>query len=189
MRAVLELEAVRIMPSPATGEAALVSGLRAGDVSAFERLYREQGPRMKSVAWNMVGSATDAEDAVQESFLKAYRSMNTFTGQSTLTHWMFRILVNTCYDILRQRRRRQEVDSDAEIRVEPGHTGLRVALERALKRLSLRHRTVFVLFEVEGYRHNEIAEILDVPEGTSRSLLFEAKRELRLLLAPAGGAQ
>jgi RNA polymerase sigma-70 factor, ECF subfamily len=188
MKAVLELVAAHMAPDSAWSEPALVAGLRAGSLPAFERLFQEQSPRMKSIARNMLGNASDAEDAVQETFVKIYRGISGYSGQSALTHWLLRILVNTCYDILRQRRRIVDSEGALQLRTESGNLPLRVALERALARLSMRHRTVFLLFEVEGLRHQEIAEVLDVPEGTSRSLLFEAKRELRLHLAPAGGA-
>jgi RNA polymerase sigma-70 factor (ECF subfamily) len=188
MRAVLELVSAGMAPPTAWSEPALVDGLRAGSLPAFERLFKEQSPRMKSLARNLLGNAADAEDAVQDTFVKVYRGISGFTGQSSLSHWVLRILVNTCYDLLRQRRRMVDAEGNLELRAESGSLPLRIALERALSRLSVRHRTVFLLFEVEGLRHQEIAEVLEVPEGTSRSLLFEAKRELRLLLAPAGGA-
>ena len=171
-----------------TTEPALVEGCRRGDISAFEELYRSQGPRMKSVAFNILGNTTDAEDAVQEAFLRVYRARAGFKGTARLSTWMFRILVNACHDIGRQRRRRADEtelpaeDQLAGFTAPAGDAPLRVALEKAVASLRPRHREVFVLFEVEGFLHREIAEILDIPEGTSKSLLFEAKHELQSAL-------
>src|SRR4029453_9244958 len=81
-----------------TAEPALVEGCRRGDLSAFEDLYRSHGARMKSVAFNILGNPSDAEDAVQEAFLRVYRGMGAFKGTAKLSTWMFRILVNACHD-------------------------------------------------------------------------------------------
>lgn len=159
------------------------------NVDAFEELYRTQGRRMKGLAFNMLGSAADAEDAVQEAFLRAYRSWPEFRGQASLSTWAFRILLNACYDIGRQRRKRREDDwqeDPARDRPAPLHDHpLRATLEKAIGQLKPRQREVFLLFEVEGFKHGEIAEILQIPEGTSKATLFEAKRELRELISAA----
>ena len=157
----------------------------------FEELYRSHGARMKSVAYNILGSAADAEDAVQEAFLRAYRRMSSFKGTARASTWFYRILVNTCHDIGRQRRRRRgETELGPEDQLPPsaaapaGDAPLRVSLEKAVALLRPRQRDVFLLFEVEGFLHREIAEILDIAEGTSKALLFEAKRELKSALGP-----
>jgi RNA polymerase sigma-70 factor (ECF subfamily) len=146
------------------------------------------------VAFNILGNPSDAEDAVQEAFLRVYRARDAFRGQAQLGTWVFRILVNACHDIGRQRRRRAaetELPGEEALpapRAPAGDVPLRVSLERAMARLRPRHRDVFLLFAVEGFLHREIAEILDIPEGTSKSLLFEARRELQVALATRGGA-
>ena len=86
-------------------EAELLEGCRAGDTAAFERLYEAHGARMKSVAANLLGDLADAEDAVQETFLKVYRGAASFRGGSMLSTWIYRVLVNSCYDLLRKRSR------------------------------------------------------------------------------------
>lgn len=169
-------------------EAALVEGCRTGDLAAFERLYEKEGSRMKSVAMNLLGNATDAEDAVQEAFLRIYRKASGFRGGSSFSTWTYRVLVNACYDLLRRRRGRPAQDSAETLREVPAPASdqaLRLSLQRAIERLRERHRAVFVLFEVEGFSHREIAGVLGVSEGNSRSLLFEAKRELQRLLFPS----
>lgn len=158
-------------------------------VEAFEELYRSQGRRMKSIAFHMLGSVPDAEDAVQEAFLRAYRGWRDFRGQASLSTWAHRILLNACHDIgrLRQKRREEPWEDDPirAPRVAAQDHPLRATLVKALSRLPPRQREVFLLFEVEGFKHREIAEILEIPEGTSKATLFEAKRELRVLIASA----
>ena len=133
---------------------------------------------MKSIAFHLLGSRADAEDAVQETFLKVYRAMEAFEGQSSLSTWMCRILINCCYDVMRKQQKRAERPARQEAGSE-SKLPLKIALERALEQLNERQRIVFLMFEVEGFKHSEIATILQVPEGTSRSWLFEAKRELK----------
>ena len=140
---------------------------------------------MKSLAANLLGSASEAEDAVQETFLKIYRAAASFRGSATISTWAYRVLVNTCYDLLRRRARRPESPVSAvEPPVDfgaapPADHPLRVDLAASLAALDSRRRAAFVLFEVEGFSHREVGDILGVPEGTSRSLVFEARRELQ----------
>jgi RNA polymerase sigma-70 factor, ECF subfamily len=164
----------------------------AGDLGGYERLYALQGARMKNVARNLLGAASDAEDAVQETFLKVQRSITSFRGQSSFITWTYRILINTCYDVRRSRMRKKEVSSDEESedspRLEPraagAHPTLRMALERALARLTKHQRDVFLLYEVEGFHHAEIAAMLDITETASKNTLFQAKKNLRQVLEP-----
>ena len=159
----------------------LVEDCKRGNIRAYERLYEAHAARMKSIAFHMLGDRSDAEDAVQETFLKVYRSVAGFSGQSSLGTWMYRILLNTCYDHGRKKQRLAEGPVPADI-PSRSNVPLKVALDRALSRLNERQRTVFLLFEVEGLKHSEIATILEAPEGTCRSWLFEAKRELKRML-------
>ncbi len=135
---------------------------------------------MKSLAWNLLGNRQDAEEAVQETFLKAYRASGEFRGQAALNTWMFRILVNTCHNFGRAKRRRREAEPVADTGVSDG--GLRFALRNAIEKLDEPLRRVFLLYEVEGFTHAEVGAILDIPEGTSKARLFEAKQHLRRLL-------
>jgi RNA polymerase sigma-70 factor, ECF subfamily len=181
-------------------DAALAAGCRSGDLRAYERLYAMHGARMKNLARNVLGSATDAEDAVQETFLKVQRSIASFRGQSSFVTWTYRILINTCYDARRSRLRKKEVandDSEETPRLEPrapvAHPSLRMALERALEKLTRHQRDVFLLYEVEGFRHAEIAGMLEMTETASKNTLFQAKKNLRQMLEPPrpgrGGAE
>jgi RNA polymerase sigma-70 factor (ECF subfamily) len=163
-----------------SSEADLLAACRRQDFAAFEALYKQHGARLKSTAYRIVGNRQDAEDAVQETFLKAYRSINGFKGEASLGSWLFRIAVNVCYDVTRRRKPESEFSDNGE-KGTPGPT-LRLALEGAIQKLNPNYRTVFLLFAVEGMRHAEIASILQIPEGTSKAWLFEARKELQQLL-------
>jgi RNA polymerase sigma-70 factor (ECF subfamily) len=148
---------------------------------------------MKSIARNLLGHESDAEDAVQEAFLKVYRGAGSFRGTASVSTWIYRILVNTCYDALRRRKRRSEDALTLETpkgegarETAPGDHPLRIAIEQGVAKLKPRQRDVFLLSAVEGFSHREISEVLDIPEGTSRTLLFEAKRHLQELLWDQG---
>ena len=178
-------------------DAAVAAGCLAGDMRAYERLYRLQGARMKNLARNLLGSQTDAEDAVQETFLKIQRGIRSFRGQSSFRTWTFRILVNTCHDMRRSRLRRKErvpegtgeTAPSPEPRAPSAHPSLRMAIERALETLTEQQRDVFLLYEVEGFRHAEIASLLEISEAASKNTLFQAKKSLRSMLEPPRSAQ
>jgi RNA polymerase sigma-70 factor (ECF subfamily) len=183
-------------PNPAavdalSEDAVLAAACRSGDLRAYERLYAMHGARMKNLARNVLGNPIDAEDAVQETFLKVQRSIASFRGQSSFVTWTYRILINTCYDARRSRLRKKEVandDSEETPRHEPrapgAHPALRMALERALAKLTQHQRDVFLLYEVEGFRHAEIAGMLEMTETASKNTLFQAKKNLRQMLEP-----
>ncbi len=162
-------------------DAQLVEECKRGNLRAYERLYAQHAPRMKSLSLRLLGSRADAEDAVQEAFLKVYRAMAGFDGNSAISTWMYRILINCCYDVQRKQQRAAETPVTREPSSD-SKVPLKIALERALARINERPRLVFLMFEVEGLKHSEIAAILQVPEGTSRSWLFEAKRDLKKIL-------
>ena len=178
-------------------DTALAAGCLAGDMRAYERLYQLQGARMKNLARHLLGSQTDAEDAVQDTFLKVQRSIASFRGQSSFVTWTFRILVNTCHDLRRSRMRRKEHSQDDSSEMLPrrepsapgAHPSLRMALERALAQLTRHQRDVFLLYEVEGFRHAEIATMLEISETASKNTLFQAKKNLRGMLEPPRSAE
>ncbi|HVR38893.1 MAG TPA: RNA polymerase sigma factor [Thermoanaerobaculia bacterium] len=163
----------------------LAAACASGDVSIFEDLYRRFGDRMKSIAWNHLGSLADAEDAVQETFLKVHRAASTYTGEASFSTWIYRILVNTCYDLLRKRKRRPEesplddLPDSSERTAASVDDAKRMTLRKLLAELPEQRRTVFLLFEVEGLSHAEIASILGITEGNSKWILFATKRELQ----------
>lgn len=173
-------------PQP-SDDAYLATACAAGESSAFERIYREHGDRMKSIAFNHLGNVSDAEDAVQETFLKVHRSAGAFQGGSAFSTWMYRILINTCYDLLRKRKVRP-VESEietlvgrAEESISSTDSALAMSLRTVIGRLSPQRRTVFFLYEVEGLSHREIGGILGIRETYSKWLLFMAKQDLRAM--------
>ena len=174
----------------ARDEEELLEACRQGSAPAFERLYEEQGARMKSIAMNLLGNASDAEDAVQETFLRVHRSVSSFRSGSSFATWVYRILLNCCYDLMRKSRRRAEGPLPARLaHSAAGETDhpLRLSIENALRRLDPKERAAFLLCEVEGFSHRETGDILGVSEAASRTLLFRARRQLQRELR-AGGA-
>ncbi len=164
----------------------LAAACAAGDTKIFEELYRRFGDRMKSIAWNHLGSVADAEDAVQETFLKVHRAARTYTGEASFATWVYRILVNTCYDALRKRKRRIDeapLENEEGVLLERSGPSVddakRMTLQKLLDELPEQRRTVFSLFEIEGLSHAEIGEILGISEGNSKWILFSTKKELQ----------
>lgn len=155
-----------------------------GDSDVFAELYRTHSDRMKSIAYNHLHSITDAEDAVQETFLKIHRAATTYTGEAAFSTWIYRVLINTCYDALRKRQRRiQEAPLDDVMTFERAAGSVddvkRIALAKMLGDLPEQRRSVFTLFEIEGMSHAEIAQILDITEGNSKWILFATKKQLQ----------
>ena len=139
---------------------------------------------MKSIAYNHLGNVSDAEDAVQEALLKVHRAADTYNGEAAFTTWLYRVLVNTCYDAMRKRQRRiQEAPIDDFITSERAGQNIddakRMTLRKMLADLPEQRRSVFVLFEVEGLSHAEIAGILGISEGNSKWILFSTKKQLQ----------
>jgi RNA polymerase sigma-70 factor (ECF subfamily) len=157
----------------------------SGDTAAFEEIYRRFGDRLKRLAWNHLGNIADAEDAVQETFLKIHRAAATFTAEASLATWISRILINTCYDAMRRRKRRVDeapLETDEqpfEYRAANVDDAKRLSLQRLLDELPPQRRTVFTLFEIEGLSHAEIAAIAGITEATSKWTLFMTKKELK----------
>jgi RNA polymerase sigma-70 factor (ECF subfamily) len=175
-----------------TDDMALVERCRKGDLGAFEELYRLHAGRLYSVACRMVGNPSDAEDLLQEIFLSAHRKLDSFRGESALGTWLYRLATNLCLDHLRSKaaRTRQLTGAldDEPALAEPGTRALaertltRMDLERALAQLPEGCRAAFVLHDIEGLEHREVAEALGIAEGTSKSQVHKARLRLRTLL-------
>lgn len=159
----------------------------AGDHAAFERLYHRHVPRVMSLArWLL--DAGDAEDAVQEVFIRVWQKLHTFAGQSAFGTWLHRVAVNLMLRRRQGQRTRRTSAADEAVALEsaparPERPDLAVAIERAVDRLPAGAREVFVLHDMEGYKHEEIARMLSVDPGTSRSQLHRARLLLRQQLA------
>lgn len=162
----------------------------AGDAAAFEALYRQHAGRLFNLASRMTGAA-DAEDALQEIFLLAYRKIGSYRGESSIGTWLYRLAMNHCLDMVRSRAARmaQVTDSfdepEAAPAVAPGPplgAVSRLDLERAIAELPPACRAAFLLHDVEGFGHGEVAAILGISDGTSKSQVHKARLRIRQYL-------
>ena len=172
-------------------ERELVSLARKGDERGFAGLVRLHQRRAYIVARSIVMTHEDAEDAVQDGFLRAYQALDRFDPGQTFAAWLNRIVANAALDLARRRKvRNAEELSEAipDVFRDPAEGGeLRERLEEALAQLPDRARSVIVLHDVEGFTHAEIGEMLGIPGGTARSDLHHARQRLRGLLGNLKG--
>ncbi|HEU4648574.1 MAG TPA: RNA polymerase sigma factor [Gemmatimonadales bacterium] len=169
----------------------LPARLAAGDPDAFGRMVAEYAPTARRLARLLLRNEADADDAVQDGLLSAWQAVGRYDPRRPFRPWLLRIILNAARDLARRRRVR-ETEPLGEIEAEPrggpdrdtDRALLRERLDRALAGLSERARIAVTLFDAEGYSHAEIAELLNVPEGTIRSDVFHARRALRRDLAP-----
>lgn len=168
-----------------------------GDADAFATLFHAYKARIYSVCLRMTNNAAEAEDLTQDAFLQAFRKITNFRGDSAFSTWLHRIAVNTVLMHFRKRSLCQVSldepygnDDSSKARRQCGTRDNvlagcvdRITLARVLKRLPPGYRTIFLLHEVEGYEHQEIAEILGCSVGNSKSQLYKAKMRIRELLA------
>lgn len=167
-------------------EPELVARARAGDDSAFANLVRIHQERAYFVARAILTVHEDAEDVVQEAFVRAHQALARFKPDQPFGAWLNRIVVNAAFDLGRRRKVRTTEELSEGLRSvfrDPGEADeLRQRLAGALAALPERVRTVIVLHDVEGFTHYEIAELLGIPAGTARSDLHHGRRKLRTLL-------
>ena len=167
-----------------------VDKARAGDQLAFEKLYRSHCDRIFGLCWRMCGGDNAlAEDMVQEAFVRAWNKLHLFKGDSRFGTWLHRLTVNVVLSDRRIRvkrlQREQEFSDDIE-RVQVGDrdvfAGLRKDLEAAISGLPERARTVLILYDIEGYKHDEIAEMTGMAVGSSKAQLHRARKLVREVL-------
>ncbi|HEX5435717.1 MAG TPA: sigma-70 family RNA polymerase sigma factor [Gemmatimonadaceae bacterium] len=173
--------------SPREQERALVLAAQRGQSEAFAALVRLHGRRAYAVARAIAATHEDAEDAVQEGFLHAYRALGRFRPEQAFGAWLYRIVANAALDIGRRRKVRSTealADSVALPFRDPAESDeLRRRLKESLAMLPERQRAVLVLHDVEGFTHGEIGQMLGMPEGTARSDLHHARAALRRTLS------
>jgi RNA polymerase sigma-70 factor (ECF subfamily) len=167
-------------------ERELVLAAQRGQREAFSELVRMHERRAYAVARAIVANHEDAEDAVQDGFLHAYRALERFLPDQAFGAWLHRIVANAALDITRRRKVR-DADELPETVASPFRdpaegSELRSRLTAALDQLPARQRSVIVLHDVEGFKHSEIGKILSIPEGTARSDLHYARTQLRAIL-------
>ena len=180
------------MATSKESDLALVARCREGDLGAFEELYKANAGRLYSLAYRMLGNAADAEDLLQEIFLSAHRKLESYRGDAALGTWLYRLAMNQILDHVRSRAARtgQLTDGldDASVLADAAGHRLadraidRIDLERAIGELPEGCRAAFVLHDVDGLEHKEIADVLGIAEGTSKSQVHKARLRLRKLL-------
>ena len=165
---------------PAEGE--LLDRLARGDEAAFRLMYRRHSPPAYAVALRLVGwDRADAEDALQEAWLRAVRGLPGFRRQATFRTWLIGITIRTALEIGRTKLRAVPAELVAAAPAPPEDLGL--DLDGAVRRLPAGYRQVLVLHDIEGHTHDEIADLLDIEPGTSKSQLSRARRLLRTWLS------
>jgi RNA polymerase sigma-70 factor (ECF subfamily) len=169
-----------VTPTQDNADAALAA---RGDVAAFERLYRRHAPRVHSLARRLLGTS-DADDAVQDVFVRAWSKLATFRGDSAFASWLHRLATNVCLRRVEQMRRapRDENVDLATLPARGAEPGVRLDLATALDRLTPAVRYVVVLFDLEGYSHEEIAAFLGISEDSSKKRLHRGRSALRAFL-------
>lgn len=179
---------------------AIVRRVQAGQVGAYDQLVQKYREKIFAVIYNMTGNREDASDLAQDTFIKAFQAIGRFKGKSSFFTWIYRIAINTTMTFLKKQRRRRFVNYEnineevasseilerltAKNRTEKGALvqELQEKLNESLQKLSLKHRTVVILHEIEGLEHAEIAEITKTSVGTVRSRLHYAKQQLQSFL-------
>lgn len=181
----------------------IVRRVQTGEVAAFDLLVVKYRGRVYSVIYNLTSNREDAADLTQDAFIKSFQSINRFQGQSSFFTWLYRIAVNSTLTHLRKNRLRtffsfEKINEDDKVSSEvinalTDETGadretfareLQEKLNEAMQKLSIPHRTVITLFEIDGLSHQEIAEIMNCSVGTVRSRLHYAKQLLQAELEP-----
>ena len=164
----------------------------AGDTDAFGMLYRRHFRRVYALCVRMMGDLTQAEDMTQEVFVQLFNKIGSFRGESAFTTWLHRMTVNLVLMHFRKKSTRSELltdEGETPVQIVRGTENPeqmpvvdRIALERAIRELPPGYRSVFVLHDVEGYEHEEIAKMMKISAGTSKSQLHKARLKLRQLL-------
>ena len=174
-----------------------------GDVNAFEKLVLENQKNVYNLALKMLGNSEDASDVSQEAFLRAYRSLGSFQGDSRFSVWLYRMTSNVCIDFLRKRKRRAEVsmtvvndeDEESELEIPDERFSPEQTLDRqervravreGLQKLPEEYRRILTMREIGGLSYEELAEALDLELGTVKSKLFRARKKLCEVLLESG---
>jgi len=189
-----------IVPQNSSGESdlALVARAQNGDTRAFDDLVKKYTPKLYGMVYNMTSNREDTADLLQDIFSKAYRSLTRFMGKSSFYTWIYSIAVNMTLNFLKKRGRHTKIsldDVDTGIESDPNFIEVTTAargtlrevnihelqkrLNEAMMKLSEEHRAVVTLYDIQGLQHAEISEIVGVSEGTVRSRLFYAHRQLQ----------
>lgn len=179
---------VTTFPEPPVVVDERVARARAGDVEAFEDLYKQHVRRIYAICMRMTANPSLAEELTQDAFIRAWEKMDLFHGDSGFGPWLQKVAVNVVLSDRRSRARRRARElsaidvSEMDPPDRPSSPAARIDLEQAMARLPEGARTVFFLHDVEGYAHEEIAQLLGVASGTSKAQLHRARKLLREVL-------
>jgi RNA polymerase sigma-70 factor, ECF subfamily len=164
-------------------DVALVRQVQRGDLSAFEPLYRRHAGRMYALCLRLTGDPVAAAERVQDVFVRAWERIRSFRGDSAFGSWLHRLAVNVVLQDMRSTRRRETrimLDDTTTIAAAPANNDDRIDLDAAIAQLPPAARVVFVLHDIEGYSHDEIASFLSRASGTVRAQLWRARQMLKL---------
>lgn len=156
----------------------------ATPVPDFESLYNQFRGRVYGTAYRMTGNRADAEDVTQEVFIRVFKKLSSFRGYSAVSTWIYRITMNCALDLLRRRKREQTLPLDESLVTASEPISVMRLIEGTLPRMPEGYRQVFVLHDMQGMKHFEIAKILGISEGASKSQLHRARAFLRKELEP-----
>ena len=176
-------------------ERELIARVRAGDGAAERALYDAHVDRVYRLAYRLAGDDELARELTQDTFVRAFERLGSFRGESKLSTWLHAVATSVVLNGLRKakRFRQRETDLDEATGISggppPAEPDLKRRLAQAIDRLPKGYRIVFVMHDVEGYTHEEIAGTLGIPVGTSKARLFDARAKLRLALAAFAGDQ
>lgn len=180
-------------------ERLLIERAKSGDVESFETLIRNHQSYAYNIAYRMIGNEEDAKDAAQEALIKVFKNISAFKGDSAFSTWLYRIVMNTCKDLLRKRKP-NEISMDKGYETDEGEVHLeiedntndpvskyeqkevRVTIKSALDELPENYKSVVILREIQGMSYDEISEIEDIPVGTVRSRINRGRKILREIL-------
>ena len=181
----LRLEPARILDKPAADtDAALIAAAISGAEPAFRELFRRHTPHLLQFVSRVLGASRgDAEDVVQDTWLRAYPALVTFRNESSFSTWLCSVGLRAALDSMRKGKRHvADALFEEDSYTDPPRTDERMDLEKAIAALAPGYRMVLVLHDVEGFTHEEIALQLGIAPGTSKAQLFKARRVMRALL-------
>ena len=183
-----------VAKEPPNKDSALLQGCRRGDRQAQRALYDQYKDWVFGIAYRMSNHQQQAEDITQEVFIRLFRKIDSFRGDSAFSSWLYRLAMNVCINHLKKENNYRERilnelsnsqnQNTSFAKGEKPTFDMKPYLEKAIRALPEGYRAVFVLYQIEGYGHREIARMLNISEGTSKSQLHKARLELRKFLEP-----
>lgn len=164
-------------------ETMLITRIKQNDIQAFEELYRLHSGRVFALCIRLTGNKAQAEEFAQDAFVRAWQKIRTFRGESSFSSWLYRLSTNVVLSHLRKKQLRliniEEIDERHNPVDKQLDTGTIIDMEQAISQLPTGARTIFVLHDIEGYQHNEIADMTGLATGTSKAQLHRARKLLQ----------